>query len=173
MSAQNPDVTGTAQKAQPAEVFLVYPSWTMKNALASLVNLVTLLIGISIGVMLAPHIEHPAKAVSEEPQVQSTPGAAVQPPSGFEGHMVTPQMVQPGLTVGTGGVYLLLSHHIQSDELVVNGYDMLKLQNAQLQLLSRFVPASEIQAAVNGARADHLYQAGPPPGSQPTKPPAK
>jgi hypothetical protein len=55
------------------------------------------------------------------------------------------------MTTGTIGIYLILSHHLQTDELVVNGYDLLKLQNAELGLLSHFVPQAEIKAAVESA----------------------
>ena len=67
-----------------------------------------------------------------------------------------------GVAIGAGsiGVYLLLSHHIQTDELVANGIDLLKLHQAEINLLSRFVPASEITNAINEARVpeDQQYQ---------------
>lgn len=78
------------------------------------------------------------------------------------------------MTAGTIGIYLILAHHIQSDQLVVNGYDLLKLQNAELTLLSRFVPASEIAKAVNDARVPEVYQVqNPTPAPVPAPTPAK
>ena len=146
----------------------------MKNALASLVNLVTLLIGITIGIMLAPHLEKQASAVSAPPaQVppSSNPTGVPppQPPGMFSA--ATAEPIQPTMTVGSIGSYLVLAHHVQADELVVGQFNLLKLQNAELQLLARFVPPSDIQAAVNSAREDRVYQVAPP--SQPSSAPPK
>jgi len=75
------------------------------------------------------------------------------------------------MTGGSVGVYLVLAHHVQSDELVVNGYDLLKLQQGEINLLSRFVPAAEISNMVNSARATELYTVkaqGSAPTAKPT-----
>jgi hypothetical protein len=138
----------------------------MKYVAISTVNLLILLIGIVLGVMLAPHLE--TKVSAAEPQLQTAPN----PPATAQGG--GPQKVTPMVSAGTVGFFLLLSHHIQSDELVVNGLDLLKLHQAELNLLSRFVPASELQNAINGARVaqSDLYQVATPssaPASQPPK----
>ena len=178
MSAQNPPVPQSPNEKAPSAVLVVYPSWAMKNALASLVNLVTLLVGIAIGVMLAPRIERPARAITGEPQVptqnQPAPGAPT-PPTGLAA-TANPEQIQPTFTAGSEGVFLLLSHHIQSDELVVNGIDVLKLEQGELNLLSHVpgVMPWELSKIVTDARDTHLYQVGPPPGAQnQPKPPAK
>jgi hypothetical protein len=77
--------------------------------------------------------------------------------------------VQPQMTAGTVAIFLTLSHHIQSDELVVNGFDMLKLQQNELNLLARFVPVKDVQAAIEDSRASQLYQVAEAP-STPTSP---
>ena len=138
----------------------------MKNALASLVNLATLLIGITIGIILAPHLEKPAHAVSAEPQAPVPAPTSAATPGG-------PEQITPGMTVGSIGTYLLLSHHIQSDELVVNGIDLLKLHEGELDLISKLpgVNPGQVQGIVNNAKDTHLYQVAtpkqPPSGTAP------
>jgi hypothetical protein len=76
------------------------------------------------------------------------------------------------LTIGTIGAYQILSHHIQSDELVVNGIDLLKLEQGQFNLLSSLgVPTSKLDQIVADARKTQLYQVGsqaPPPQVKPS-----
>ena len=175
MWAQDQETPSQAptQKITDSATAVMYPSWIMKNALVSLVNLVTLLIGIGIGVMLAPHFEKGARAatgIGQSPPASTLPQSANIPvsplaPSGVE-------QISPGLTVGSVGVYLLLSHHVQSDELVVNGIDLLKLHEGELGLLSRIPGVSplELQGIVNSARDTHLYQVARPKPSQQSQP---
>jgi hypothetical protein len=125
---------------------IVYSSWTMRYALASFLNLLILGVGIAIGFMLAPHLEKPVQATVEPQAAVSQPTPQAAPTSG-EPKITT---VSPSLNTGTVGIYLVLAHHVQSDELVVNGYDILRLQNEELSLLSRFVPAVEIQMPSTG-----------------------
>lgn len=175
MCAQNQETAtqnaGFRPETADFAVILVYPSWTMKYALTTLANLLTLVVGITIGLLLAPHIEKSVHATSAEPQA-ATPGTTFSGAITQQSAEPKVTTVQPSMTTGTIGIYLILSHHIQSDELVVNGYDVMKLQNAELSLLSRFVPASEIQAAVDGAKAGEVFTvAKPQPPAQPTAPP--
>ncbi|MGA8090097.1 MAG: hypothetical protein WCA10_22695 [Terracidiphilus sp.] len=162
MCAKNQYENSAPENITDALIVVVYPSWTMKNALASLINLLTLLIGITIGIILAPHLERPAHALGAEPQV----ALSTTPPSG-------PEQITPQISAGNAAVYLFLAHHIQSDELVVNGIDMLKLQQGEVNLLSRIpgVNPLELQGIVNSAKDTHLYQVAPQPKSQ--QPPAK
>ena len=149
---------------------LMYDSGIMKYALASLANLITLGVGISIGLILAPHFEKRVRAEAtdfgQSPQAGTSAPVPTQSPQ-----KITP--VNPVMTAGSVGVYLVLSHHVQSDELVVNGYDMLKLQNGELQLLSRFVPASEIQKIVEDSKTNELFTVAQPPqpAANPQTPP--
>lgn len=142
----------------------------MKYALTTLANLLTLAVGITIGLLLAPHIEKSVHATSAEPQ--AIPGTAFSGSIAQQSAEPKVTTVQPSMTTGTVGIYLVLSHHVQSDELVVNGYDMLKLQNGELALLSRFVPASEIQSMVESSKAGEVFTVKPPqPPPQPANPP--
>lgn len=153
----------------------IYPVVTMKNALASFINLLTLLIGIAIGIILAPHLERPARAS----QVPVPQGSAVQEaPASTAGTSApistgSPEQIQPTFTAGSEGIYLVLAHHIQADELVVNGIDLMKLQEGELELLSKSlgVTQQDIQRIVAQSRNTHLYQVATPKMSAPAQPP--
>jgi hypothetical protein len=155
---------------------LVYPSWIMRYALTSLANLLMLVVGITIGVLLAPHFERRVDAVSAS---QAAPAPQATPPSATPSAAASGvEQVQPMMQAGTVGFYLLLAHHTQTDELVVNGLDILKLEQGELNLLSRLpgVYPGQIQGIVDDARSGtHLYQvASPkPPQAAPSVPPTK
>jgi hypothetical protein len=139
-------------------------SWSaiVRYAVISAINLALLLVGIAVGVMLAPHIEKPASAASV--QQSATPQQAASASSTTSGGVkLTP--VQPGMQVGTVAVYISLAHHIQSDELVVNGLNLLQLHQEEINLLSKFVPAQEISNAIARSKATELYTVGPPPSA--------
>jgi hypothetical protein len=143
-------------------------STLMKYAVISAINLSILLIGMALGVMLAPHLEKTASA-NAVPQATAQPVAQATP--GQNGPKVTP--ITPAATVGTMGVFLLLSHHVQTDELVVNGFDILKLQQAEFSMLARFVPLDHLQKAVDDAKVPEIYQInnGPAPTPPQQQPP--
>jgi hypothetical protein len=144
----------------------MYRMETMKYTLGALVNLFTLAAGITIGILLAPHLEKTVQATSADSQ--SSPANAAQPTSN------TPEQITPGLTTGSMGTYLLLAHHVQSDELVVNGIDILKLEQGEINLLSTLpgVFPGSVQKIVDDARNTHLYQvASPKPAVPPTPAP--
>jgi hypothetical protein len=178
MCAQNQEVfagdTGSFQKIIGATVFIVYPSATMKYALASLANLATLAIGITIGIMLAPHLEKPASARAEPSQVQPSSGG-LGAPTGFTATVVVPEQVQPQMTTGTIGSYLLLAHHVQTDELVVNGLDVVKLEQGELNLMARTLGFNrqDVQNIVDQARTTQLYQVAPQKQPAPANTPQK
>ena len=132
--------------------------------LASFANLLTLAIGIAIGLMLAPRVEKTAHA--QVSNAQSVPPAPT--PQSSLG-TTSPEQVQPAISAGSMGAFLLLAHHVQSDELVVNGIDMLKLQQGELNLLATIpgVMPQSIQKIVDDAKNTHLYQVASP------KPPAQ
>jgi hypothetical protein len=164
-----------SQKAADPFVVVVYPSCTMKNALASAINLTTLLIGIAIGIMLAPHIEKPAQAGIAQSQTAAPAPATSVPPQAVEPSNSNVEQISPVMTAGSEGIYLILAHHTQTDELVVNGLDMLKLQQGELNLLARIpgVYPWDIQNIVTDARNTHLYQVAAPKPPAPVNPPAK
>jgi hypothetical protein len=150
-------------------VILVYSSWTMKYALVSFANLLTLAVGMTIGVVLAPHFEKQVQAVSADPQ--SSPSTSTTTTAAASG----PEQISPTMTAGSIGAYLLLAHHVQSDELVVNGVDILKLEQGEINLLSK-VPGVypwQIQSVISDAQNTHLYQVAAPTPPAAAKPPSK
>jgi hypothetical protein len=77
-------------------------------------------------------------------------------------HAETAQQVQevsPGITTGTFGAGLILAHEIQSDSLVVNGYDLLKMHQNTLNYLATQFGANTgaIQNIITISKADKLY----------------
>jgi hypothetical protein len=95
----------------------------MKNIIGVLVILVTLLVGIIIGVLVAPRIETNVYAQ------QHTAPACV--------NSADTECLAPIMTVGSAGIGRLLSNRIAVDQLDVNGYDILKLQNNMLTAMIR------------------------------------
>jgi hypothetical protein len=141
-------------------------SLIVKYVAISTVNLAILLSGIAIGVFVAPHLERTARAnpteqASTSPVPQTLPTVTTASQLGLK---VTP--IQPTMTAGTIGIYLVLAHHVQSDELVVNGFDLVKLHNAELQLLSRLIPPADIQKAVNDSKAGEIFTVASQPASK-------
>lgn len=111
---------------------------------------------------MAPRFSGTASANVARPQLGIAPA---QP-------KITP--VQPTVTAGTVGFYIILGHQIQADQLVVNGFDVMKLTQAEFDLLAKFVPPDQIQKAIADSRATTLYQVQPqsttPPTPQPQSP---
>jgi hypothetical protein len=132
-------------------------SWSdiVRYALISAINLAILIVGIAIGVVLSPHIEKTASAAQQFGPAQPTPALTAATPPKIN-------QVSTDLSAGKIGAYLLLAHHIQSDELVVNGIDLLKLHDAELHLLAGFLGNDAIQRAVNESRVEEIYQVTAP-----------
>jgi len=143
----------------------------VKYTVASAINLAILIVGVVIGVMLAPRFTGTTNAQPISSNAQQPPTFTQTVNQGLPMPEVQPKVtpVMPGMTTGTVGIFLILAHHVQSDELVVNGYDILKLQNAELQLLSRFVPQSEIAKAINDSKATELFTVKQPIPQPPAK----
>jgi hypothetical protein len=120
--------------------------------LGSLMNLMTLLIGLILGFALG--IQH----TSVLAQTRQT---------------VTP--ITPGVTTGTFGAGIVLAHEIQADKIVSNGYDLVKMhQNTLNFLLSRYpLEKTALQAIVDDSKSDVLYtiKTATPTPSQPEKKP--
>ena len=85
------------------------------------------------------------------------------------------QEITPGITSGSFGAALVLAHEIQSDSLVVNGYDLLKMHQNTLNYLSRQLGANaaDLQSVINNSKADKLYTIKPAGTTPPAKAPEK
>lgn len=69
------------------------------------------------------------------------------------------EQITPGVTTGTFGAGLILAHQIQSDGLVVNGYDLLKLHQNTLNYLATQIGANQaaLQAIIANSKAEKVY----------------
>jgi hypothetical protein len=129
------------------------------KTVGKLVSLAILAVGLAVGfaggVMYRPQQEVQAQA------------SGVQSPN--------VQEVSPGMTTGTLGVNLLLAHEVAADRIIVNGYDLLKMQSNILGYLASRPSAetADIQNIVRRSQADTIYKikqpapAPPPPEKKP------
>jgi hypothetical protein len=136
---------------------------TMNKTIGALVVLVTLLVGILIGVLLAPRIEPSVYA-----QQKATAPACIA--------SADTECVTPIMTVGSAGIGKLLSNQITTDQLTVNGYDVLKIQNNMLRALisAGIVSQDAAKAIVEDSHPEKYLKfqpMQPSPPSQPVTPP--
>jgi hypothetical protein len=109
------------------------------RAPGKVVTLTTLVIGIAIGfsagILYRPRQEVQAQAVT-----------APSP---------TIQEVFPGMVTGSFGANLILAHEIAADDIVVNGFDLLKMQQNILNYLASrpLAERADIQNLINASRA--------------------
>lgn len=116
----------------------------MKNkyTLSAAINLITLLIGLFIGFLFGTAHNDKVFAQAIPPSTQKV------------------EEVTPGITVGTIGTNLMLAHIAEADNLIVNGYDVMKLQEGVLNYLSSRPTAerADIQNIINQAKAPTFYK---------------
>jgi hypothetical protein len=127
-------------------------------ATVSAINLSFLILGFVLG-----HEFYMPKVQAQSPP-QTVLGAAPQ---------VVP--VSPGVTTGSFGAGLILAHEIQSDSLVVNGYDLLKLHQNTLNYLGTLLGANSvaIQTLIENSKATKLYTIKPPTPAPAIPPPTE
>jgi|ERR1035441_1592861 hypothetical protein len=160
----------------PAQkVNLVSWSAIVRYAVISAINLAILLVGIAIGVMMAPHIEKTASAQNPAQSAATAGAKAVQgaAQSATCVSSATVECVTPLMTVGSAGIGKLLNNQISSDQLTVNGYDVLKLVNNLLGVMvqSKMITPAQAQALAEASHPDKYLRFQPSP--QPPTPPAK
>ena len=125
-----------------------------EKTVGKLVSLTILVIGIAIGF---------AGGIVYRPQQDVHAQAAPQPQANI-------QEVSPGVTTGTFGANLILAHEVATDRLIINGFDLMKMQNNILSYLALRPSAesADIQNIVNRSRADTVYKLKQPaPATQP------
>jgi hypothetical protein len=115
----------------------------MKYTTGSIVNLLTLVLGIIIGITLAPKLERNVSAQKTKVVNSCVSEAGVE-------------CVTPIMTVGSAGIGKLLVNQIAADQLTVNGYDLLKLNNNMLNALveNRIISIAQAQALVSISHPD-------------------
>jgi hypothetical protein len=143
----------------------MYCMGTMKYAITTLANLLTLSVGIAIGLLLAPKVEKRVFA-------QQSPAAAPACVSSANVECITPIM-----TVGSAGIGKLVANQISTDHLSVNGYDVLKLDNNLLDVMinSHMLTPDQGKSLAEASLADKQlrYQPPTPPPAPAIVPPKK
>ena len=126
----------------------------LKYLLKTLGQSILLAVGVIIGVLIAPKLER---------GVQAQQAAAPAQPNG-------PRIItlQSYSTSGAMGANVLLAHNLQADIAVVNGYDIMKINQQILNYLAQLPSADQraLSAIVANSRAEEIYQlphqSGPP-----------
>ncbi len=152
----------------------------MKYAIASAINLIVLSLGIGIGLLVSPRLDQ--IVIADQAPGQQAPGQQPQtaPPAGppalapgqttvYNGVRLTG--ITPAISAGDAGFYRLLSHHLQTDELVSNGFNVMDLHQGELNLLARLLPKADVDAVIEGARAREMLTVATKP-TQPAPAPA-
>jgi hypothetical protein len=118
------------------------------RAIGQFIGLITLVLGIAIGFYFGQEY-HPIQIVQAQ---------AVAPP--------IPNFtdVNPGMTTGSFGANLILAHEIATDDVVVNGIDLLKFDQNVINYLAAqpTTEKAELQNLVNASRATTIYRIKPP-----------
>lgn len=114
------------------------------KTVGKLLTLVTLSTGIAIGFVCGA-MYHPGQEVRAQAIIP-------QPP--------TVQEVSPTMTAGSIGTGLLLAHTVASDQLLVNGYDVLKMQQNMLNYLANqpLAERAAIQNIINASVSPTVYR---------------
>jgi hypothetical protein len=114
------------------------------KTIGKLVTLAALAIGIAIG-FLGGVAYHPQQEVQAQ---------AINP------HAPAVQEVSPGVTTGTFGANLILVHEIDADHLVVNGFDLMQMQQNVLNYLATrpLAERADIENIINASRASTVYR---------------
>ncbi len=130
----------------------------MDYSLGALTNVATLLLGLLLGFALGTSRQSSAHA--QETTVASHP---------------TVEEITPNITTGSVAFHTLLTHRISTDELVVAGYDMLKMDEGIFNLLKSktLTSNSEVDAVVERAIAPIQLHLKPPPAPTQTPPAAQ
>jgi hypothetical protein len=107
--------------------------------------------GVVVGILVAPRIEHSVEAKQTAPITQTAP----QTDSG-------PRVIvlQSYSTSGAMGSNVLLAHHLQADIAIVNGYDIMKINQQIINYLAS-LPVGDskaLSAIVQNSRADEIYE---------------
>jgi hypothetical protein len=127
----------------------------MDRTLSSFLQLVTLVLGIAIGVLVAPRFN---KAVSAQSDVGQ--GAASNSSSETSPNIVYIQSYQSGPAIAAT---VVLAHDLQADHAVVNGYDLLKIDEGIINYLGTLpmTNPTTLNSIVSNSRATTQYRIRP------------
>jgi hypothetical protein len=119
-------------------------------AIGTMLNVATLLIGLACGFYLGTLHSETAHAQAS-PQIEE---------------------VTPTIMFGSGGTNLLLAHEVYADRVVVNGFDIMIMNEGIINYLNTRIGAErpDLQRVIDDSRAQKMYRIKTP--EQP-KPPEK
>lgn len=83
------------------------------------------------------------------------------------------EQITPNILMGTVGSPLILAHQVQTDSLVVNGFDVMKLQQGIINYLGSH-PGADVPALnliISNSHPPILYTVKPPTAKSPTAKP--
>lgn len=142
---------------------------TMKYTLAAFFNAMTLAVGILLGFALSSRLDTTASA-----QQSHAASAAPQTSSQACTSSATVECVAPIMTVGSAAIPTLLSSRIATDQLAVNGFDILKLENNILNsmIAHHVITTADAQQIIDNSHPDKFLRFQPPTPA-PSTPPKK
>lgn len=102
-------------------------------------------IGVIIGICVGPRVERRVMAQTQTPAQPSGP------------RVIT---LQSYSTQGAMGANVILAHNLQADIAVVNGYDLIKIDQKMIDYLARLPGADQksLSEIVSSSRAQEIYQ---------------
>jgi hypothetical protein len=124
----------------------------VKSAANSAIQLLTLFVGIGIGLIIAPQFHSVVNARAETGQSLDqapVPAQAVQPIDPYK-----PTPVAPSITAPSFGSNLILVHQLEADKAIVNGYDLLKIDEGILNYLESQPLANQLRSAQSSHQQD-------------------
>jgi len=153
----------------------ILPTWSaiVRYAVISAINLAILITGIMLGIMLAPHLEKSASA--SEPQATAPQAAPANPTTNVPVQQDQYEEVSPGILIGSLGTDTLLARRVAADQVMINGYDVLAIQEGVLNLLKNKGVGSyrDIDALVERAKVPKPLRIKMPAAAQPPPPAPK
>jgi hypothetical protein len=122
------------------------------------INLAILLIGMALGVALTvftTSVNAQVQSSAPPTKLGATPTAVL---SQFE-------YVSPSISSGSAAFETLIAHRVASDQLMVNGYDLLKLVDSAFGVMigNHLLTAEQAQQLANGSKVERPLRLQPPP----------
>jgi hypothetical protein len=142
----------------------------VKYAANSALQLLTLFVGIGIGLLISPQLHSVVNAHTESGQaVDQSPAPASDSADSYK-----PKPVAPTITAPSLGANLILVHQLEADKAIVNGYDLLKIDEGIINYLASQPLANQItlHTIASSSRSADIHTIVLPSTSKPQAPPS-
>lgn len=115
-----------------------------ERSIGQLISAGTLALGLCVGFALGS-LYHPQQSVEAQAYIPVTPVI---------------KEISPGFATGTLGANLIMAHEIATDSLVINGYDLLKMDKYIIDYLATrpLAERADLQNLINASHADTIYR---------------